>query len=180
MTTTTMMITMISFWWKSPRNSGRQRLIYSFHNLYFDQVTVSPPNWSIEDGLATDACHLLWSVGLYWTWGHFTPEQHKVLQRSSAAASWARALWAERGCCTQIRRAIGSLREQERARGSQREPERARESQSEHASTLFCCKTVKYISVLSQNVKMGQVQTRALVICFNLFLIKFNQFYFPM
>ena len=38
-------------------------------------------------------------------------KQQKVLQRSSAAASWARALWAERGCCTQIRRAIGSLRE---------------------------------------------------------------------
>ena len=85
-----------------------------------------------------------------WWWS----EQQKVLQRSSAAASWARALWAERGCCTQIRRAIGSLREQERARGSQREPERARESQSEHASTLFCCKTVKYNSVLSQNVKI--------------------------
>ena len=26
----------------------------------------------------------------------------------------------------------------------------------------------------------GQVQTRALVICFNLFLVKFNQLYFPM
>ena len=31
------------------------------------------------------------------------------------------------------------------------------------------------------NVKiLGQVQTRALVICFNLFLVKFNQLYFPM
>ena len=47
-------------------------------------------------------------------WWH--TEQQKVLQRSSAAASWAIALWAERGCCTQIRRAIGSLREQEGAR----------------------------------------------------------------
>ena len=97
----------------------------------------------------------------------YQPEQHKVLQRSSAAASWARALWAERGCCTQIRRAIGSLREQERARGSQREqeskPERARErlaSHLKHASTLFCCKTVKYNSVLSQNVKIRYFLSR--------------------
>ena len=82
------------------------------------------------------------------------PEQHKVLQRSSAAASWARALWAERGCCTQIRRAIGSLREQERARGSQREQESKPERAFKHASTLFCCKTVKYNSVLSQNFKI--------------------------
>ena len=100
---------------------------------------------------------------LWYTWS----EQHKVLQRSSAAASWARALWAERGCCTQIRRAIGSLREQERARGSQREqeskPERARErlaSHLKHASTLFCCKTVKYNSVLSQNVKIRYFLSR--------------------
>ena len=50
----------------------------------------------------------------YCCWWSWWPEQHKVLQRSSAAASWARALWAERGCCTQIRRAIGSLREQKR------------------------------------------------------------------
>ena len=27
------------------------------------------------------------------------PDQHKVMQRSSAAASWARALWAKRGLC---------------------------------------------------------------------------------
>ena len=111
--------------------------------------------------------HHVWKLGSWGyeqcSWGskamnsvHLTPEQQKVLQRSSAAASWARALWAERGCCKQIRRAIGSLREQERARGSQREqeskPERARERLAlhlKHASTLFCCKTVKYNSVLS-------------------------------
>ena len=87
-------------------------------------------------------------------------EQQKVLQRSSAAASWARALWAERGCCTQIQRAIGSLRKQERARGSQREQESKPERALEHASTLFCCKTVKYHSVLSQNVKIRYFLSR--------------------
>ena len=108
----------------------------------------------ITSGLVLEPQNLLQNLYQYNTLVH--TEQQKVLQRSSAAASWARALWAERGCCTQIRRAIGSLREQERARGSQREqeskPERARErlaSHLKHASTLFCCKTVKYNSVLS-------------------------------
>ena len=30
------------------------------------------------------------------------PDQHKVLQRGSAAASWARALWAKQGLCKQL------------------------------------------------------------------------------
>ena len=68
-------------------------------------------------------------------------------------------------------RARESQRGPVRARQSQgepeSEPERAREGQSEpdseperlashlqHASTLFCCKTVKYNSVLSRNVKI--------------------------
>ena len=48
---------------------------------------------------------------------------------------------------------------------SQREPERDRASQRDyeptlHASTLFCCKTVKYDSALSRNVKIRYFLSR--------------------
>ena len=78
-------------------------------------------------------------------------DQQKVMQRK----------------CKQFRRAIESLREQERA--TERAGQRARESQKEpdseperltshlkhtYTSTLFCCKTVKYNSVLLRNIKI--------------------------
>ena len=46
---------------------------------------------------------------------------------------------------------------------SNREPERAKErlaSHLKHATTLFCCKTVKYNSVLSQNIKIRYFLSR--------------------
>ena len=48
----------------------------------------------------------------------------------------------------------------ERARASKRKPDRAGEQHLKHASTLFRCKTVKYNSVLSQNVKIPYFLSR--------------------
>ena len=74
---------------------------------------------------------ILWWSGAWITLTNWwCADQHKVLQRSSAAASRARALSAKQGLCKQFWRAMESLREQERARGSQREPERARMSRT--------------------------------------------------
>ena len=62
--------------------------------------------------------------------------------------------------CTQIRRAIGSLREQERARGSQREQESSILSMPQHCfvakqlnTTLFCRKTLKYGTLCRETLK---------------------------
>ena len=83
--------------------------------------------------------------------------QQRRCELSKGLVSRARMLYAN----------SESNREPERARGSKREqeskPERARErlaSHLKHASTLFCCKTVKYNSVLSQNVKIRYFLSR--------------------
>ena len=114
----------------------------SLQHYWYSVTPKSPDGIGVQQ---MEALHLFWffvvrlwkqnEVHLYYAVPMFV--NILVTQSSrkccSAAASWARALWAEQGCCTQIRRAIGSLslrlREQERARGSQREqeskPERA-------------------------------------------------------
>ena len=83
--------------------------------------------------------------------------QQRRCELSKGLVSRARMLYAN----------SESNREPERARASKREPDRAGEQHLKHASTLFCCKTVKYNSVLLQNIKIRyflsqNVKTRAM------------------
>ena len=139
--------------------------IFTMH-VYSCQASCPCPCTSESPSLcscatAVDAAYTIASA-IVTTLSILVPEQHKVLQRSSAAASWARVLWAERGCCTQIRRAIGCLREQEPARGSQIEQESSILSMPQHCfvakqlnTTLFCRKTLKYRTFCRETLKYG-------------------------